>query len=77
MTNSKVICPKCGAEMVAGEVTIKSNVGLFFVIGLSQMFLMFRAKGEKQEKNILWPRTTKKAHLCEDCSTVLIEDVDT
>lgn len=76
MSNPKIICPKCGAEMVAGEVTIKSNIRLFFIIGLSQMFLMFRAKSEKKEKNILWPRTTKTAHLCKDCSTVLIEDVD-
>jgi len=63
-------CPYCGADMIAGDIEVRSSWASFLVWGLQFEKLVFKA-GDRST-DVLEHRQKRAAFCCRSCKAVVI-----
>ena len=69
---TKATCPRCGADMVSGEVFLDSTTFDRLLAGVSAQRLFFKADGARHRNEVLAHGAVAYALRCPDCESVLV-----
>ena len=69
---AKATCPRCGGNMVTGEVFLDSTTFDRLIAGVSAQRLFFKADGARDRNEVLAYGAVAYALRCPDCESVLV-----
>ena len=75
-------CPNCGAELIAGEATVRGTILGFLAVGLSHQHLFFKqsdtSNGTRSyKKKVLPSGNITRADHCGKCGLTVIQKAKT